>query len=545
MSNNVAHIATRVSTVDGAPDPYDHEISLIDATTSSDQADQRSASPSPSWRQLAKKPTKSSLKDHLVRRKYAKWQEDRLSSKTSSIVTEDDGTKPSTDTATASAPKNGQSPPETRAETQTVDFAQGESTARGRQKSVRKSPGSKKHKDRVYEYDILYENQRGAFFCGIPLYSHSSLMPIDPSPWVNKDYKDSPVNITNAQVPDPSWEWTWKSWYVDMSHDVDEEGWQYSFAFGRKFAWHGTHPWFHSFVRQRRWLRKRSKKDPDHGTRRPGSLGAAHHLTGDYFTIHSKRDRSPVSAVDGPGKTARPTSYMSFQSTLDLEQPPEDVKDIASLLKALRFATIDREKVEVVKKFVDQGGEELAYLKDHIQDIMSFLVFQNSRRQLLSFLKETANEARQHRQKHKDDDKPEDDTESRRIDNLLAAVEAANAQISGLEYWSDRKDILKTVDDESMAIQAISTIFDEPAPKPRPDDDPVKEIRGISSDAEIKPEKSPMRVKVFQQLNQNKEQKEEKVDKGKEREHDSEDDQVEDNSDLRLRVDQVLIPEKD
>lgn len=539
MSNHVTQITTRVSTLDGAPDPYDHEISLIDATASSNQAEQRSASPSPSWRHLAKKPTKSSLKDHLTRRKYAKWQEDRLSSKPSSILTDDDGSK----SATASAPAIDQAQPKTRPETHTVDFAHGETAERGRQRSDRKHPGSRHHKDRVYEYDILYENQRGAFFCGIPLYSQSSLMPIDPSPWVNKDYKDSPVNITNAQVPDPSWEWTWKSWYVDMSHDVDEEGWQYSFAFGRNFAWHGTHPWFHSFVRQRRWLRKRSKKDLDYGAGKPGSLGAAHHLTGDYFTIHSKRDRSPVSAVDGPGKTARPTSYLSYQSTLD--EPPEDVKDIASLLKALRFATIDREKVEVVKKFVDQGGEELAYLKEHIPDIMSFLVFQNSRRQLLSILKETANDARQHRQKHKDDQKPEGDAESRRIDNLLAAVDAANAQISGLEYWSDRKDILKTVDDDSMVIQAITTIFDEPAPKPRREDDPVHEIRGISSEAEIRPEKTPMRFKVSQRLAQKKEQQEERTEKGKGRAHDSEDDQVEDNSDLRLRADQVLIPEND
>lgn len=542
MSNNDTQPLARVATLDGAPDPYDHEISLIDATTSPNQAEHRTPSPSPSWRQLARNPTKTSLKDHLARKKYAKWQEDRLPSQASGIGADDH--RPSK-SGTASVPVIEGPRPETRPETETLDFAQNELAERGRQMSAKKRPGSKHHKDRVYEYDILYENQRGAFFCGIPLYSNSSLMPIDPSPWLNKDFKDSPVNITNAQVPDPSWEWTWKTWYVDMSHDVDEEGWQYSFAFGRNFAWHGTHPWFHSFVRQRRWLRKRAKKGHAHGTGQPGSLGAAHNLTGDYFTIHSKRDRSPASAVDGPGKTARPTSYLSFQSTLNIDVPPEDIKDIASLLKALRFATIDREKIEVVKKFVDQGGEELAYLKDHIPDIMSFLVFQNSRRQLLAFLKETANDARQHRQKHEDDQKPEADAESRRIDNILAAVDAANAQISGLEYWSDRKDILKTVDDDSMATRAIAAIFDEPAPKPRPEDDPVKEIRGISVHAEIKPEKSPMRVKVSQQRTQEKKETEEKMEKGKGRSHDSEDDQVEDNSDLQLGVDQVFIPDQD
>jgi len=101
------------------------------------------------------------------------------------------------------------------------------------------------------------------------------------------------------------------------------------------------------------------------------------------------------------------------------------------------------------------------------------------------------------------------------------------------------------VDDDRMATQAIATIFDEPAPKPKREDDPVQEIRGISKHAEIKAEKSPMRVRMSQQPTQTNDEVKEKPDKGKGRAHDSEDDQVEDNSDSRLRVDQVLVPEQD
>lgn len=68
---------------------------------------------------------------------------------------------------------------------------------------------------------------------------------------------------------------------------------------------------------------------------------------------------------------------------------------------------------------------------------MSLLVFQNSRRQLLSTLMETIEKVRAHRDSHKQSGKPENGAEERRINNLLKAVEAADAECKKLEYWSD------------------------------------------------------------------------------------------------------------
>ena len=321
-----------------------------------------------------------------------------------------------------------------------------EASKKGQAGSKAPKKHHKKHAHEIYEVDILYENQRGWFVCGIPLYSHSSLLNFDPSPWVSKDFKDSPVNITNAQVPDPTWEWEWKSWYVDMSYDVDEEGWQYSFSFSPKFSWHGTHPWFHSFVRRRRWLRKRVRRH--HGVLgpdvKPSSMSQAHILTSDYFTIHPKRDRSRSTERDR-------ASYMSVTTagTAEPEILLEEITNIPALISALKNASIDREKLSLVRLFVSQGGDELAYLKDSIPEIMSFLVFQNSKRQLLSYLKKAGEEAEQHRQeKHKETDQPEGADEKVRADNLIAAVEAAEQQINGLEYWSDRQHVLRTDDDD-------------------------------------------------------------------------------------------------
>ncbi|KIW28713.1 uncharacterized protein PV07_08351 [Cladophialophora immunda] len=547
MSENVSKILTHITTYDGsAADPYDHEISLIDTTQPGNESrthdEPRSGSPSSSTRQLAKKGTRESLKEHLGRRKYAKYQQDRYHSKTSSVVTAEE---PSSQAASTRKAQHAG----TEAGTQEVDFAHTASVARGRKSAEKRRRESKKLKHEIHEIDILYENQRGWFFCGIPLYSHSSLLPPDPSPWSTKDLKDSAVNITNAQVPDPTWEWAWNSWYVDMSHDVDEEGWQYSFAFGHNWTWHGTHPWFHSFVRRRRWLRKRVKRDGHGSYGRPGSMSDAHHLTGDYFTIHSKRDRSPISAVDGAGKTARPSSFISFPSTIDQDEPPEEIKDIATLVTALKFAPIDREKIDVVKRFVQQGGEELVYLKEHIPAIMSFLVFQNSRRQLVSYLKKTANEAREHRQTHEEENKPEGDAESRRINNLLSAVEAADAEIGALEYWSDRKHVLKTDDAQSLTTPPIATIFDQPVPKPKADDDPVEEIKGIPEKADIE-EANTHSIFNSEWLSsiedkQGQDEAKETEDKGKGRAYDSEDDQVEQDSTPRLGADEVYVPDQD
>jgi hypothetical protein len=249
-----------------------------------------------------------------------------------------------------------------------------------------------------------------------------------------------------------------------------------------------------------------------------------------------------VSTLDGAGKTAKPSSYISYQNTI--EGPPEDIQNIASLLKALRRATVDREKIDHVKEFVNEGGEELVYLKDHIADIMSFLVFQNSRRQLLTYLKETANEARKHRQWHEKDHKPESDVESRRTDNLLAAVDAANSQIGDLEFWSDRKHVLKTADDESLETRAISTIFDQPAPKPRAHDDPVKEIKGLPKAAEIGNPTTRLINRPRQEPEKEK-GSDKNEDKGKSRARDSEDDAVEEEPSPRLKTDELLIRDDD
>lgn len=78
--------------------------------------------------------------------------------------------------------------------------------------------------------------------------------------------------------------------------------------------------------------------------------------------------------------------------------------------------------------------------------IMSMLIFQNSRRQLLSKLMDTFDAAKQHREEHKEEGKAEGEAESRRIDNLLKCIEAADAECKKLEYWSDIRKLAEDGD---------------------------------------------------------------------------------------------------
>jgi hypothetical protein len=226
-----------------------------------------------------------------------------------------------------------------------VDHTDGENTPETRAESTQPPNTPESH------IDILYENQRGWFVFGIPLFSSKALwnLRIDPSPWIDAKFRPSAVNITNAQVPDPSWVWDWKSWYVDMSLDVDEEGWQYSLLF-KGSAWHGNHPWFHSFVRRRRWLRRRVKQKLPPKTKD----SVRERLFGDTFSI--------------PTTLARTTTVgtMSALGSSEATSLNEEVKDIATLMNKLKKAAIDREKIVIIHKFIDDGGEELHYLAEQV-----------------------------------------------------------------------------------------------------------------------------------------------------------------------------------
>ncbi|PWY87879.1 peroxin Pex23-like-penicillium chrysogenum [Aspergillus sclerotioniger CBS 115572] len=473
-------------------DPNTGNIALIDNTAPRRQSDTPTAA---GGSHVSRKWTRVSIRSELAKRKYAKWQPDRLG-----LADDDDNgdfaaaaeasRRPSdgrdlsaTETATTNTPSRSpsQHPTPPSQEVEAIDFAPQETN-----NTAPKPPTLKGLKPNT-ELDILYENQRGWFFFGIPLYSHSSLLNFDPSAWMTADHRDSPVDITNAQVPDPSWVWAWRSWYVDMSGDVDDQGWQYSFSFASR-AWHGSHPWFHSFVRRRRWVRVRVKRLVDRRGRT--GLEMAHRLNEDYFTIHSGKNKRAASEA---GMTTASAGYYTNGSLSrtttkvndEEEAPVEEIADIPALMHALRVAIVDREKVDALDRFLDEGGEELFYLHEQIPEIMSMFVFQASRWQFLTHLTEVIDDLSQKTSQASGTEATE---LQRKLDHLQKATEAARRHLTGPE-------VLRTENRDSKMDMLDLT----PAPKRgsllarysgkfsfKPMDD-GGEIKGIPKEAEVAP----------------------------------------------------------
>ncbi|GAB1313838.1 hypothetical protein MFIFM68171_04048 [Madurella fahalii] len=276
--------------------------------------------------------------------------------------------------------------------------------------------------------DILYENQRGGFLCGIPLFSSKALGNLDPPAWTNYAHRPSPTNIHTAQVPDPSWEWAWPEWRINHGEGVDEDGWEYSFAFSRKFSWHKAR-WWNSFVRRRAWIRKRVKKISDYLGQDP------HMLNTEYFSI---RPSSELSRDRSPSRTASLRGSRRSMSTANAEGGEQArIEHADDLLDVLRGSRIDREKIEAVDNYLENAQDDLAGLQDIMHEIMSLFVFQTSRRVLLTRMTEVYDETAARRKKG-DDVTPELE---RRMKNLGEAVKHADEEVRRLEYWSDVKGV--------------------------------------------------------------------------------------------------------
>ncbi|CAG8476870.1 15802_t:CDS:10 [Acaulospora morrowiae] len=186
-----------------------------------------------------------------------------------------------------------------------------------------------------YEYDILYENQRGLFVLGVPKFSSKALSPTDPPPWTdNKQKQVFPDGYLHFSIAKPI---LGMEWMIDMSDDVDEEGWEYAFAF-HCANWHGHYQTFRSFVRRRRWIRLRRLKENK-----------------DNPHINNEAEINPEMSVTG------------------------------SLWNKVKTSKSDREKISVVKDFILNGGD-LTPLNQRLKEFVELFDHQESRRIFLELL---------------------------------------------------------------------------------------------------------------------------------------------------------------
>jgi hypothetical protein len=221
---------------------------------------------------------------------------------------------------------------------------------------------------------------------------------------------------------------------------VDEDGWEYSFAFSKKFSWHKA-KWWNSFVRRRAWIRKRVKKDLDYNGQDPYMLNS------EYFSIRPSSEISRERSRSRATSTRGSRISISTANVDGAEQPVIEQAD--DLLCVLGRCRIDRERIEAVDNYFQNAKDDLAGLQHVMHDVMSLFVFQASRRVLLTRMTEVYDETTAELQKQKEA-RPELE---RRVKNLDAAIKHADEEVKRLEYWSDVKGMAEEGDSRGAVDQ--------------------------------------------------------------------------------------------
>ncbi|KAI0873170.1 hypothetical protein GGS24DRAFT_405824 [Hypoxylon argillaceum] len=296
------------------------------------------------------------------------------------------------------------------------------------------------------EIDILYENQRGGFLCGIPLFSSAALGNLDPPAWTNFAHNPSPTNTQTAQVPDPSWQWAWPEWRINHDDQIqaDGDGWEYSFMFSTKFSWHRP-SWYNSFVRRRAWIRRRIKISIGYQTTDEHAMNPA------YFTVSARqREPSPFTtssevergSIDRQSRGSRGGSRLSRERSrgdMDSSVVPLEVRTTEDLMTILRQSRIDRERLEAVENYINNCTDDLLHLQNYMHEIMSMFVFQTSRKTLLARLTQLHDDVVGENAATGSASKGKSAITTAKDGNLAEAIKHADEEVRRLEYWSDIK----------------------------------------------------------------------------------------------------------
>lgn len=159
-------------------------------------------------------------------------------------------------------------------------------------------------------------------------------------------------------------------------------------------------------------------------------------LNADYFTIRPASHKSPKSreSVTSSRLSRSSTSQMS---AADVDEKPADIDNVDDLMRALRQARIDREKLDAVNNYMEHATD-LQKLQHEMHEIMSLFVFQQSRRILLGRLMEIHDETTTQMKRTNTSELRE------RNQALKDAVHHADEEVRKLAYWSDVKQMAES-----------------------------------------------------------------------------------------------------
>lgn len=198
-----------------------------------------------------------------------------------------------------------------------------------------------------YEWDYVWEHQRGFRFLSTPLFSSAGLLPIDPPPFTTIGLAPVPCTLEEFQLPSPEWRWAGDGWCVDMRGDgeVQEDGFEYNWWF-RQNGWRpkiGTMS-TGAYVRRRRWMRLRYLTPPEVTAEKPSDPSVSH---------------------------VEPTELQGW------EKVRAEMKD----------TELDRERLDFLKAWLDESSANEDLLRKHWTEALNMFVFPSSRDSLRSMVK--------------------------------------------------------------------------------------------------------------------------------------------------------------
>lgn len=173
-----------------------------------------------------------------------------------------------------------------------------------------------------------------------------------------------------------------------------------------------------------------------------------HHLNTDYFVIRpaSTRTKPSYGSLASSRDPSKAPSMSQISSVSGEPVKLPDIQDVETLLQILRKARIDREKLEAVENYLE-NGLDLHQLTEEMHDIMGLFVFQASRRLLLSHLMQIFDSTTDELEKKKD---KADAGLKDRHEALRNAVKHADEEVRRLAYWSDVKQMAENGETNAM-----------------------------------------------------------------------------------------------
>lgn len=215
----------------------------------------------------------------------------------------------------------------------------------------------------VMEYQV--ESERGFQFFGSIVFTSNTLLPLDPAHFTSVSGEPLGKRLTDFEVPDESWVWAWSRWYVDMTADVDDQGWCYSWRFGSKH-WSGRHRFMRSFVRQRVWKRPRANTK-----------------------LLANGSSESLASLKNPSNTE---SGRASHNTKEEEERVELAAKAEQIIDGINGLRNDRERVIAIIHLIENSTEDSNLLLDIRDQLMGTLHYPVSKRSLVSKLSESTNE---------------------------------------------------------------------------------------------------------------------------------------------------------